>query len=459
MAATLDDVPAEPGDPSAPAYPDQGEIRAHETRNLWTLALHQVVLRIGWTFKTESIIAPFILDTVMPKGWLRGCLPLANRLGQSIPPVFSAGLLAAMPRKKWALAGLAALVGLPYLMMAGIWLGTGDSRTLAVAAAFLAIQFVFYVFYGLYQVSFGTVQGKLIRPTRRGRLLWGATFWGLFPTIVFCRWLMPGWLAVPTPGFGYLFLFIGASLVISGAIVCAIAEPADRRASKPATARASVGEMIGSLRRDKNLRRLVVLILLLYLGLVTIPHYQAFAKEQLGSGARDLVFMVITHTTAVSVYSLFVGPVADRWGNRLTLRVLILGAAIAPAYTLALPWVAGGLSREWFWVVFIPLALTPIVPTILFNYALEMCSASEHPRYVSTVNFAMMPPFLLSPLVGTVVDLAGFKAVCVGTCALMLFCGALTFWLDEPRHAAPSAGERIVPSPEDAAAQVPPLRD
>jgi MFS family permease len=146
--------------------------------------------------------------------------------------------------------------------------------------------------------------------------------------------------------------------------------------------------------------------------------------------------MVITHTTAVSIYSLLLGPVADRWGNRLTLRVLILGAAIAPAYALVLPSLAGGLSRQWFWVVFIPLGLTPLVPTIVFNYTLELCGASEHPRYVSTVNLAMMPPFLLSPLVGTLVDTAGFPAVAIATCLVMLGCGVLTFWLEEPRRLA-----------------------
>jgi len=413
--------------------------------------VHQVVLRVGWTFKTESILVPAFLDTVLAAGWLRGCLPLANRLGQSIPPVFSAERLKAMRQKKWALAGFAALVGLPYLTLAGLWLGTGGRKSAGVAAGFLGLQFVFYVFYGLYQVSFGTVQGKLIRPTRRGQLLWGATFWGLFPTILFCQWLMPGWLDPPMPGYGYLFMFVGLSLVASGLLVCALVEPADQASPETEGPKPSVHETIATLRRDPNLRRLVALILLFYMGLITIPHYQAFAREQLGSKARDLVFMVITHTTAVSIYSLFIGPVADRWGNRLTLRILILGAAIAPAYALVLPSLAGGLSRHWFWLVFVPLALTPLVPTILINYSLEMCKAADHPRYVSTVNLAMMPPFLLSPLVGKLVDVVGFETVSLATCALMLLCGVLTFWLDEPRHRARRAAQ--------LAPQVPPASE
>jgi len=412
------------------------EIEVRETWNLWTLALHQITLRVGWTFKTESILVPAFLDTVVDAGWLRGSLPLANRLGQSIPPVIAAESLKRLRQKKWALAGFAAAVGLPYLLLALLWFVNGGRKSLLVAAAFLAMQFLFYVFYGLYQTAFSTVQGKLIRPTRRGQLLWGSTFWGLFPTIFFCQWLMPGWIGQPVPGFGYLFLFVGLSLVASGGIVGALAEPADAADGGHAPRRAGLAETFAVLRRDKNLRRLVLLVVWLFLGLVTIPHYQAYARKELGAEAKDLVFMVITHTTAVSIYSLFLGPLADRWGNRLTLRVLILGAAIAPVYALVLPSWVGGLSRYWFWVVFIPLGLTPLVPTIVFNYALELCRPAEHPRYVSMVNLAMMPPFLLSPLVGTAVDTFGFPSVAIGTCLIMVGCGAMTFWLEEPRRLA-----------------------
>jgi len=90
MAVSYDDVPIQPSEASVAGPLDRPEIEDHETRNLWTLAVHQVVLRVGWTFKTESILVPAFLDTVFAAGWLRGCLPLANRLGQSIPPVFSA---------------------------------------------------------------------------------------------------------------------------------------------------------------------------------------------------------------------------------------------------------------------------------------------------------------------------------------------------------------------------------
>jgi len=439
MATSLDDSSPLPSE-SLPEAPFRSEIETRETRNLWTLALHQVVLRIGWTFKTESILVPAFLDTVAESGLLRGALPLVRNLGQSVPPLLAADRLRRLSLKKRALAAFAVLIGLPFLILGVVWLGLAGAAPAWMVGLFLALYFAFFVFYGLYQMSFGTVQGKLIRPTRRGQLLWGSTFWGLFPTIAFCWWLMPGWLQSPLPGYGYLFLFVGGSFLLSGAIAACLAEPAIGPACNPTQPRSGLHEAFATLRGDANLRRLIVLIMLSGVSLVIIPHYQNFAKRALGLTSGDLVYFVITHTTSVSIYSLFIGPVADRWGNRMTLRVLILGAAVAPAYAVALPYAAGGLAPELFWVVFIPLGLTPIVPTILFNYTLELCEPERHPRYLSIVSLAMMPSYLLSPAIGKLVDVVGFANVAVGTCGLMLFCGGLTFWLAEPRHLAHRRG-------------------
>ena len=414
-------------------------VSARETGNLLTLAVHQILLRVGWTFKAEGILVPAFLDTVIDDGRLRGCLPLVSRLGQSIVPVFSVRALQTMRRKKWALALFAAMIGLPYLALAGIWWRFGGQKAWWIASLFLAMHFAFFIFYGLYQVSFGTVQGKLIRPTRRGRLLWGATFVGLFPTIVFCRWLMPGWLSPAVPGYSYLFLFVGGSFLLSATATCLLAEPAGNNCpAAAADPRNSLHEAWQVFRRDVNLRRLAVVIFLFGLLSVTIPHYQSFARKRLGLSeddhVRNLVLMVITQTTAVSLYSLLVGPIADRWGNRLTLRALLFGLALAPMYVVALTSGPGERGGHLFWMVFILLALAPLVPTILINYSLEMCEAEDHPRYVSLVNLAMMPPFLLSPLVGGLVQVVGFRQVAVASAVLMLLGTGLTFRLDEPRH-------------------------
>ena len=47
-------------------------VEAAASRNFLLLALHQVVIRVGWIFKTESVIIPAFLDSIAGPGWVRG---------------------------------------------------------------------------------------------------------------------------------------------------------------------------------------------------------------------------------------------------------------------------------------------------------------------------------------------------------------------------------------------------
>ncbi|MGH7200277.1 MAG: hypothetical protein ACREJB_06705, partial [Planctomycetaceae bacterium] len=61
-------------------------IESREPRNLAVLCLYQILLRVAWIFKTESVIMPAFLDLIAGAGWVRGCLPALNHIGQSLPP-------------------------------------------------------------------------------------------------------------------------------------------------------------------------------------------------------------------------------------------------------------------------------------------------------------------------------------------------------------------------------------
>ena len=100
MQPALRDPPPPDSAPS-PALPTDGideaiNVEQHETRNLLVLAAYQVVVRVGWIFKTESVIMPAFLDHIASgpsAGLLRSLLPLLNRFGQSVPPMFFAARL------------------------------------------------------------------------------------------------------------------------------------------------------------------------------------------------------------------------------------------------------------------------------------------------------------------------------------------------------------------------------
>ena len=127
MRTPADDFPANqdatvPADLSAlPSWPGDAEIERREPRNLAVLAVHQIILRVGWIFKTESVIMPAFLDTIAGAGWLRGCLPVLNRFGQSIPPVLYADQLRRARLKKRVLATCVMLMAVPFAILAAVW--------------------------------------------------------------------------------------------------------------------------------------------------------------------------------------------------------------------------------------------------------------------------------------------------------------------------------------------------
>ncbi|HID75528.1 MAG TPA: MFS transporter, partial [Planctomycetaceae bacterium] len=373
-------------------------------------------------------------------GWVRGCLPVLNRLGQSVPPVFAAAALKALRYKKWALAGCTVLMGVPFAVLAVVWLTVGHELQASRAKAswlawlFLGLYFLFFVLYGLYLVSFGTVQGKLIRPTRRGHLLLVSTFWGALPATLVAVWLMPGWLQEHVSAWERVFACVAVCFFASGVIAQLLAEPGDRGAAGTEPKAGSLRDTFGALSRDANLRQLVLVVMLFASGLIIFPHYQALARQRLGLSGVHLVAWVVTQNVAVAAYSLIVGPLADRRGNRLTMRLLIFASAIPPAFATALPYLPGGAGKHLFWLVYVPLGVTPLVLRTVSNYALEICPPERHPRYLSTVSLGLAVPFLFSPLVGWLVDAVDFEVVFLSAVVLVCLSGWLTFRLDEPRY-------------------------
>src|SRR5688572_2949448 len=102
-------LPAAAADEATPVTVAQREldrravIEAAEPRILLVLAAFHVLLRIGWIFKTETVIMPDFLDAIAGAGWIRGLLPVLSRVGQSVPPLCFAETLQRSPSKSRAL--------------------------------------------------------------------------------------------------------------------------------------------------------------------------------------------------------------------------------------------------------------------------------------------------------------------------------------------------------------------
>lgn len=418
------------------------EIERQGPRNLFVLAMYQVVLRVGWIFKTETVIMPAFLDAIAGAAWIRGFLPVLNRFGQSVPPLLFAERLQHMRRKKYALTITGLLMAVPFLILSPIWLGLGwfevdRSNQWWLPVVFLALYALFFTMTGLNQLSFSVLQGKLIQANRRGRLLTIAGLTGAISAVL-CAWfVLPKWLEREGGGFGLIFAVTAFGFLCSGTLTLLISEPDDSPPKRePSPLIVHFQRAWQTYRDDPNFRRLAWASMLFMSAMMLFPHYQALGREKLGCEQRDLLSWLIAQNLGTGVFSLLTGTIADRFGNRLCVRVCMFLAGLAPLVPLSLAYgiIPGG--RHLYWLTFLMLGLTPVTIRCLVNYALELVDESGHTRYVSTLTLTMALPFLFSPLVGWLVDLWGFATVFLGVMVLVMCGGAMTFFLVEPRHAS-----------------------
>jgi hypothetical protein len=184
-------------------------------RNFFVLVLYQILLRTGWIFKTESIIMPAVLDILSGAGWVRGWLPVLNRFGYSIPPLLMARRIKVMPRKKWSLFLTTVYMTLTFLAMAALFRVDPVRFGAWLPTCFLILYAIFFISIGINQLAFNTLQGKLVAPTRRGRLLLISNAIGAVTAIAAAVWLLPTWLSGPVPRFDLVFGFSGLLFGVS----------------------------------------------------------------------------------------------------------------------------------------------------------------------------------------------------------------------------------------------------
>jgi hypothetical protein len=418
---------------------DENPVASREAHNTLRIEAYQVLIRIGWIFKTETIIMPAVLDALVDSGTLRGLLPVLNRGGQSLPPLAIAGAVARLRRKRAALALTTLLMAACFGVLAVAWGPMATTRPDILAGLFLVIYTVFAVVNGMNQLVLATLQGKLIAAGNRGRAMLVSTAVGSVLAIAAAIFFLGPWLAEPG-GFPKVFAATAVFFALAAIVPLFLDEPADpvptRVALQGWASRLTVGilEWRHTLAADPALRRLAGVAACFSAVLMLFPHYQAFARDSLGTGRASLLGWVIAQNVATGLASLVAGPAADRRGTRIVLVWLVGLSSLAPLVVVVLSFLSHTVAAEWFWLVYVPLGFNPIALKIFTGYALELAkSPKDYPRYVSIVGAALAVPFVLSPLVGFAVDAIGFRTVFVGGAAVIATGALVALGLPEPR--------------------------
>ncbi len=419
-----------------------------DRRNFWVLALHHIVIRTGWIFKTETVIIPGFLDELGVGGAVRGCLPVLGRIGQSVPQFLFANRVRRMPRQKWSLVWVSFLQGFPWMALAALVVMLPELSSVWQAAAFLIIYGVFNITFGNWVLLSGTIQGKLIALERRGRLLGVSNFWGCGLAAVAAAVWLGRWLELGLVGYGIIFGVVTASFFAAGLLALLFDEPASDQAVENVGLGSFTREAWRLIVDNANFRRLVWVVTFYYMVLILFPHYTSFASARLGIGREAFVLWVVVQNLMNAFGSAVVGPLADRRGNQTAICFLIFLAAATPLVAIALahlPEVLAVWGAATYWIVFVLLGFTPITQRIIANYALEISPASQHPLYLGTLNLAQGLPLLLSPFAGWLIDLTSFEVVFAGGAVAILAGGMLSRRLVEPRTTEAFRQESPIP--------------
>jgi len=419
--------------------PPNDAAASREVRNIVRLEIYQILARMGWILKTETVIMPAVLDALVDSGTLRGLLPILNRGGHSLPPLLIAGTLARLPRKRAVLCITMLLMASCFAVLAAAWGPLAATRPDRLASVFLVSYTAFCIFNGLNNLILATLQGKLVTAGNRGRAMLVSATAGSVLAIGAAIFILGPWIAAPG-GFPRIFgataFFFGLAAIVPPLLEEPVqAVPA--RAAKHGWVRRLRAGMAGwqhTLAADPVLTRFACVVICFSAVLMLSPHYQAFARDSLGTSRGDLLGWVVAQNVTMALATLVAGPLADRLGTRIVLIWLFGLSSLTPLVVLFLSLLPKTTAAEWFWLVYVPLGLNPLTMRIFTGYALELApSPTDHPRYVSVIGGALAVPFVLSPLVGFSVDAVGFGVVFIAGTAVILAGAIVAISLPEPR--------------------------
>ena len=406
---------------------------ATESRNFIVMSWHQVLMRIGWIFKTESIVMPAMLDMLGGSAWVRGFLPMLNRFGQSVPPMLAANRVRGAKQKRIALFTTSIAMGASFLALAGLWHWKASFSSVWLSVAILTLYAIFFSSTGINQLVVSTLTGKLIPVRRRGRLMQFSSSIGSVIAVT-CAWvLLNQWLQPDIGNFTAIFAFAGMLFIASGLSALLFHEKDDDFKNTSTSLHAYLSDSIQVLKNDKNLLFLSLVASLFGMMMTLFPHYQDIGRKELSLGLDSLVVWVIAQNLGVAAFSIPAGLIADRVGNRRVLKWLMGGLCFVPILSLILSQAGHFGAINYFWV-FALLGITPVTMRTLNNFALELTDRSRQPQYLGILSLFMAGPAVgCSLLVGLSIDWFGFTPTFLMVTLFQIAGFVLCFRLVEPR--------------------------
>ena len=401
----------------------------HEKRNLVVFALNQILMRFGWMFKSESVVIPAFVEVYTSSGTIRGLLPLILRVGQSLPQFLVAQRVSRMSKKQAFFVFTSFGFAIPWFVLS-LTLRLTDWSATVMVTVFLVLCTLHWLMVGCNHLANGTLQGKLISPEKRGRLLAYSNIIGCTLAIGLAVSLLPRWLSGSTARYAVLFSATAVSFGVA-ALVSFWFKELPSPAQRTAPFFRFLGDALLLLRHDRNFRRFSIVILLFYSMWPLFPHYTVFGQRTLGLVPSSFVTLIVAQNASNAIGAGIMGNIADRSGNRFVLRLLILISACMPLLAIGISRIPSG--AQFYWIVYALMGFTPVSARIVTNYTLEIAPQEKHPQYLGVMSLFQTIPLFVSPLIGALIEEFAFEPIFISCAALVSLGFLLTFRLAEPR--------------------------
>ena len=428
-------------EPAGPRRAYHREIASRVRWNWVSEILSQLLLRLGWILKNETVVVAGFIHHLTRSPLVLSLQPVIGRIGPGLPQLLLAPRVAALTRKKPFLLGAMVAYTLCWAALAAvIFLVPGLSSGLLLVVFFL-LYALFRLCQGVTALTRKTLEGKLIPAERRGRIIaLGAPVFGaasLVAAPALSRIIGGRWLPFPL-NYGLLFALGSGFFLAAVATTALLREPAHPEPPDPASGPGVLRSAVRLLAADRNYLRLVVGTNLVSFTFFLSPHYRAFGADVLGVPEWLFGYSLPAQYVAQAAGFLLLGYGADRRGNRWALCLTASLGPLVPLTAVALWWL--DLPRAYF-LLYGLIGVMPMVMRLTPNYILEIAPPEHHALYLAVNNTIRMAGALLSLAVGWAISRLSHVPVFLLVSVFTAVGAGLLFGLVEPRRHLPAQFE------------------
>ena len=403
--------------------------KRYTIRNFLALTGDFVFFSIGFAFFDPLVVVPAFAKEFTGSEFLVGILSAIRILMITAPQLWAASILIAQPRKKPVLIASSIIGRLPIIFLALATLWWAETNVWLVIGILAISVAVFFTLEGFNGVSWPVLVGKVLPENIRGRFFGlgqllssvGAAVAGYWVNRILASQNQPlaaRWAFIFVTGFIILMLSVVSMLFIS--------EEGDENKQDRSSVRESLKMMLHYLRLDSNLRRVVIVQLVLYTAGAVSPFFVIRARETLAGVDAQLGTFLTLQSVGSAVAAVAGGYLVDHIGSWAAIRL----GAVVMVVMLVVVTLAGVLAFPLilYYVSFFLLGYVNGSSWWSFSaYLLDMATDEQRPFYLASSGI-LTSILVLNPVIaGTLYTNFMPEYVFAGS-AILAFIGVILAW-------------------------------